>query len=125
MTGENQNIHIQQVLLELSRTQGAIVQGQESLAKDIRKNDERNNEQMEAFKKEVNDRLSKIEEQFDEEKPNTMKSQLKGLLDKAKYWKWALCIVIGTCMLIASVIEFGNELASFLKSISTMKGNKP
>ena len=101
---ENQLIQFQNVLLELTRNQGAMNENLQTLSKEIRENDKRSQEQIKDLKNEI----------------KITKEEVSALSDKAKYWKIAFCLVIGACMLVASVVEFGNDFLQFIKNIKNV-----
>lgn len=107
-----QDVYIQTVLLDLTRAQGETNKILESIAKDIKKNDERAQEQISVLKQEIDD----IKKEFKNE-PGTIRYELNALTDKAKYWKMAFCMVIGAGALVASVVSFSNDVIKLIKGI--------
>lgn len=113
MADDNQNIHNQSMLLQIVSTQAATNIILENLAKDIKKNDERTQQDL----KDLSDKIV-----ANSTKTNELEKEIKDITDKAKYWKGALCLVIGAGGIVVSIIQFGNEVAVFIKHFFNVRG---
>lgn len=103
-----QNAQIQTTLLELARSQGSMSKAIESLALDLQKGRERAIAENQELKKQIADIKKYVED---------MNNDVDVIVERAKFWKWGLCLILGAGGIVLSLVEFGNEIIQLIKAL--------
>lgn len=87
----HEKVHMQDVLLNLSRVQGELTMALKN-----------NTKEFNALTKSV----------------GQLQKDVDGLNQRAKYWKFGLCLILGAGGIILSLVQFGNEFIQLIKNLS-------
>lgn len=95
-----QNAQIQKALLDLSEKVGGITADIKILGEGLKENSRRVQHEADRMQKSI----------------DHINNQVDNLSLKAKYWKFGICFVLGCGSIVASLVHFGNEVASLMKN---------